>query len=456
MLVLFEAPVNTYSGYGSHSRDILRSLYKIYPDWEYKIIATRWGNTPQNYLDEKKDNDIIKNLLTAQLTRQPDIYIQITVPNEFRKVGKFNIGITAGIESDKCSQKWLEGINRMDLIITTSTHSQEVFKSTKYEGKTPDGRSAILECNKPIEVLFEGVDLNIYGIKDKYCNNIIKSLDEIKEDFCFLFVGHWLKGALSHDRKDVGGMILTFLKTFRNYPKDKRPALVLKTSTATFSQIDYKRMSDSINALRQSDDEPNIYLLHGGLTDEEINTLYNHSKIKSMISFTHGEGYGRPLAEFATCDKPIIVSGWSGQLDFLNRSLTTLLSGELKEIHPSVIWKHILIKESKWFYVDYDKASIAIKDIFDNYNKYKKNAKLQGKLIREYFSYDNMVNKLFDILKPYVETIPEEVELVLPKLEPINIDSKIIKGDKIVLPTLKEITKEELTDSGSELRTMED
>ena len=49
-----------------------------------------------------------------------------------------------------------------------------------------------------------------------------------------------------------------------------------------------------------------------------MNELYNHPKVKAMVSMTKGEGYGRPLAEFGLSKKPIIASGWSGQCRFPN------------------------------------------------------------------------------------------------------------------------------------------
>ena len=65
------------------------------------------------------------------------------------------------------------------------------------------------------------------------------------------------------------------------------------------------------------------------MTDSEINQLYNHPKVKAMLSFNKGEGFGRPLLEFTTTGKPVIASNWSGQLDFLNKDFATSISGEI-------------------------------------------------------------------------------------------------------------------------------
>ena len=52
---------------------------------------------------------------------------------------------------------------------------------------------------------------------------------------------------------------------------------------------------------------PNVYLLHGEMSEEELNYLYNHPKVKCFISLTHGEGYGRPLQEVKILDGLLIA-----------------------------------------------------------------------------------------------------------------------------------------------------
>ena len=162
----------------------------------------------------------------------PDIYIQVTVPNEFQKLGKVSIGVTAGIETTVAPKDWIDGCNRMDHIITTSNFSKEVLLSTIYDENDLVTNQLIkkYKIEKPISILFEGVDTNLY-------NNEYKNFDlNIKEDFAFLFVGHWLKGNIGQDRKDVGMLIKVFAETFKD--QENQPALILKTSSGNFSVIE--------------------------------------------------------------------------------------------------------------------------------------------------------------------------------------------------------------------------
>jgi hypothetical protein len=130
-VLVFQAPIGTRSGYGERSRDLIRAIIAL-DKYDIKIVSTRWGSTPMNALTEE-DQDIVSRILTQPLTQQPEIYMQVTVPNEFQRVGKFNIGVTAGIETNLCDPSWIEGCNRMDLILASSNHAKAVFESSAYQ-----------------------------------------------------------------------------------------------------------------------------------------------------------------------------------------------------------------------------------------------------------------------------------------------------------------------------------
>jgi glycosyltransferase involved in cell wall biosynthesis len=417
--LVFQAPIATRSGYGDHARDLLHSLYKL-DKFDIKVISTRWGNTPMDALNYDKPFHkwIIDNIIPT-LQQKPDIYIQVTVPNEFQPLGFYNIGITAAIETTHCALDWIHGCNRMDLIIVPSEHSKKSLVDTVYNEQ--DKRTGQLiaqhKIQKPVEVLFEGFDEADFGT-EIVAN--ISELDEVKEDFAFLFVGHWLRGDLGEDRKNVGMMIKTFAMAFKN--EKVKPALILKTSSAGFSVMDREATIKKIKqALGKDYGQVPIYLLHGDLTPAQMNGLYEHPKVKAMLNFTKGEGFGRPLLEFSLTGKPVIVSNWSGHLDFL-KSGAVLLEGELKPVHESAA-DQFLLKESQWFNVNVSKALPVIKDVYKNYDKYKVASFQLGKQNKQNFSLEKMT-KLFDgILNGYgiyTKIQPKFQQLQLPKLKPLN------------------------------------
>ena len=422
---VISCPIDTYSGYGARSRDFVKALYELKKDeWQIEILPQRWGSTPWNYIKENaKDWDFLNFLLnkTGQLTKQPDVWIQITVPNEYQPVGKFNIGVTAGIETTICHASWIDGCNRMNLNLVSSNHAKSVFQGSQFEEKDQTGKLIRrIKLDKPIEVLFEGADLTKYFPVENQTEktDLIESLDSIKESFCYLFVGHWLQGQLGEDRKNVGLMVKTFLETFKG--KKNKPALIMKTSGAGSSIMDRDEILKRVELVRQSidgNDLPNIYIVHGDIEDSSMNDLYNHSKVKAMINLTKGEGFGRPLLEFSLVKKPIICTNYSGHIDFLDQEFSILLNGEIKQIHPSAVVENMLIPESGWFSPNITDAKFYLKDVFENYQKYLEKAKRQAYKSKTQFSFE----KMKDLLSSNLEIIPKKVELKLPTLKKIEL-----------------------------------
>jgi len=425
-LVFISCPIDTYSGYGARSRDITLAIIKS-DKYEVKILPQRWGATPFGFLqqdnpDHKLMIDCIWN--QPQLPRQPDCWIQITVPNEFQPVGKFNIGMTAGIETTLCAPQWIDGINRMDITLVSSEHAKKVFKNSSFEEKNNQTGQVIrkLSVEKPVEVLFEGLNTEIYKKLDSVEGEITETLNDIvNEEFNFLFVGHWLQGEVGQDRKDVGMLIKTFLETFKN--KKSRPGLILKTSAGNYSIMDRDSILDKIRMIEESveGDLPSIYLLHGELSDEEVNELYNHPKVKAHVTFTKGEGYGRPLIEASVSQKPVIAPNYSGHLDFLDTEMSTLLPGQITQIHPSSVVQDMLIPESGWFTIDYKVAAETLEDVYKNYKKYIDGAKRQAYKSRTEFNLEEMGKQLVELLN---SRIPKPVQLKLPTLKKIELPKK--------------------------------
>ena len=445
-VMLICAPVTSRSGYGAHARDLVKSFMDS-GKFNIKILDVNWGDTPRNALDKNNPSDrsILDCILKEpKMDSQPDVYVDIRIPNEFQTYGKFNIGITAGIETNAVSQKWLEGCNKMDLIIVPSEHSKAGFVNSIFDKiqQLPDGNQqkvGEVKLEKPIEVLFEGADEDIYKPLD---DSSLDLIDDIKEDFCYLMVGQWGKGAYGEDRKDIGTLIKTFYETFGN--KKEQPALILKTNGATYSIMDKEECLKKINSVKSlfpSDWKlPNIYLLHGSLSDDEMNKLYNHPKVKGMVLFTHGEGFGRPLSEASMVGLPIISTNWSGHIDFLNGNDCILLGGKLKQVPKTQVWKDIIIEQSNWFYVDETEARNSLTHMFNNYEEYKKKASILMNKNRKTFTLKNMSKKLNSILDKVTENMPTQVGIQLPKLKRVS-DNSQPPSPKIELPKLKKVTE---------------
>jgi glycosyltransferase involved in cell wall biosynthesis len=422
-LFIISSPFDTYSGYGARSRDVIKSIIQS-DKYNVRLLSQRWGNTPFGFCKDNPEWKFLYDLILPnnQIPKQPEIWAQITIPNEFQSVGKYNIGFTAGIETTICAGDWIEGMNRMDLNIVSSEHSKKVFLETQFEkrNKQTNALEGHIKLEKPIEVLFEGANLDIYKPDDKPC---LIDLN-IPESFAYLFVGHWMQGDLGEDRKNVGLLVKAFYETFKN--KSKKPALILKTSQVGSSYVDREEILKKIKQIRKtvnSKNLPNVYLLHGEFTDEEINSIYNHSKVKAMISLTKGEGFGRPLLEFTLSKKPLITTGWSGQIDFLNPEFTNLIGGQLTNVHPSSA-NQWLLAESQWMSPDHGQIGHYLKDVFENYKNYTDKAKRQAFYSKTNFSWDKMNEKLNNLLDISLPEFPQEVKLKLPTIKKIELPKK--------------------------------
>lgn len=444
------APFNTRSGYGDHARSIFYSIMDR-DDLDIKCLDVKWGSTPRNHLrpEVSRHKKLLDSFISdGTLKEKPDVLIDIRIPNEFNNGGKFNIGITAGVETDVVSPEFLAGMNQMDLNLVPSTFTANTFKKCTYDQMTdgPDGKkqkTGEINLQKPISVLFEGVDTDIYKplsaqeIKSDFTDEF-NSL--VKENFAYLHVGQWTKGGYGEDRKNIPLMVKCFLQSFANQPNS--PALVLKTSGADFSVLDKEETLRNIRKLKENfksaDTLPSVYLIHGDLTIQEMSYMYNNPKIKCFISCTHGEGFGRPLLEASCCGLPVIASKWSGHLDFLNEKESLLIEGHLKEVPKGQIWKPIIVEPSKWFNVNETDVIRKIRMFHKKYSIFNKKGKRLGKANLRDHSLEKMARKFNTILDNVLKQIPSAVSLKLPKLKKVGGNTK--SNTTVKLPKLKKIT----------------
>ena len=424
---VISSPFNTYSGYGGRSRDVIKAIIEL-DKYEVQLLPQRWGETSWDFCESHPEWEFLLDYVAPQTWNQskPDIWMQITIPNEFQPIGKYNIGVTAGIESTISKPEWVEGLNRMDMNWVSSNHAKTSFQNSIFNKQHPQTKQVIgqVKVEKPIHVLFEGANLDIYK---KIPSSEIKEVDlsSIKESFCYLFVGHWMSGEFGQDRKNVGLLVKSFLETFKN--KLKQPALILKTSVGTSSYMSREEILNRIKTIRNSvkgANLPNIYLLNGDFTDEEMNELYNSPKVKAMVSLTKGEGFGRPLLEFSLTGKPLITTNWSGHIDFLNSNFTTLLPGNLENVHASAAndW---LIKESQWFSVNHASVGQTFQKVYKNYKEYLALGAKQKHFSKTNFSYDNMKNEISGLLENNLPEFPKMLDLKLPQLDNLPKLNKI-------------------------------
>ena len=130
--VLVRAPLVTMSGYGVHSRQICKwALGRS--DFKVSTQILPWGMTPWN-LNLEAENGLIGKAIERSINPEntkSDITVQVQLPDEWDpKLGKVNIGITAGVEADRCNPEWVDKCNQMTAVVVPSEFTKKVLLDT--------------------------------------------------------------------------------------------------------------------------------------------------------------------------------------------------------------------------------------------------------------------------------------------------------------------------------------
>jgi glycosyltransferase involved in cell wall biosynthesis len=382
--VVVRGPALTQSGYGEHTRFLLRSLKKFPEKFDIYLVSVNWGQT--GWLSENSeerewlDSLILKTHEHTQSGGHFDMSVQVSIPNEWEPLAPYNVGVTAGIETTKVAPIWLERANMMDKVITISEHSKNVFEETAYHGFHRDTQQPMaLKCETPIDIVH-------YPVKNQTTENI--ELD-LEHDFNYLMVSQW------GPRKNMANALKWWLE--ENYDEDV--GLILKTSLKNNSIMDRihilkdlrRLISDTLN----EDAKCKVYLLHGDMSEAQMQSLYSHPKIKALINLSHGEGFGLPIFDAVCHGVPVIAPGWSGHCDFLyktdkkgkKKALFADVNYDINPIQDFAVWDGVVQKDSMWCYPHEGHYKMRLRQVRKGYDKWLKKAKsLQEWVLKEFES----------------------------------------------------------------------
>ena len=445
--VLVRAPVLTRSGYGEHSRFVLRALRQHEDKLDIYLYPVAWGQCGWIYEDNEErlwlDSIITKTADYQNQTQgnpQFDMSIQVTIPNEWQPLAPTNIGVTAGIETTKVAPVWLERANMMDRIITISSHSKNVFLGTSYEGHNKEtGQQMTLKCNKEISVVhypvkkFEDTNLNL----------------KLKTDFNFLTVAQW------GPRKNLENTIVWFIEEFIDNPK---VGLIVKTFARSNSIMDRYNVEKRVSSLleKYKNRKCKVYLLHGDMTDQEIHSLYKHPDIKALISLAHGEGFGLPHFEAAYSGLPILAPEWSGYLDFLCAPKKDKKTGkekikphfacidyDLQPVQKEAHWEGVVEADALWCFPQQGSYKMKLREVYKDHGRFKSQAKKLQKWILENFSeedqYSSFIESAFD--KEFLKEFNYK-KINTDEIPKISLITSVFKADDYIEQLMEDITRQ--------------
>lgn len=403
--ILVRGPALSQTGYGEQCRFALRALRSREDLFDIYLLNTPWGGTNWIFEDNEErkwlDELIIKaKPLLDQQGANPqvpmfDMSLQVTIPNELQRIAPQNILYTAGIETDRACPEWIGKCHQFaDKVLVISEHAKNGLQ-VPIKAQDQNGNEIEFVLDKPIEV----VHYPVKKIETKELNL------NLETDFNFFVMAQW------GPRKNLANTINWFCQEFYN---DEDVGLVVKTFARGNSQIDKKALQTPLKEI--VDNYPGkkckVYFLHGYMDEQEIHSLYSHPKIKAMVNFGHGEGYGLPLFEAAYSGLPVITHDFGGQKDFLYAPKKTKKGGEklrphfskvnydLKPVQNEVLWENVIEPNMQWAYPKESNCKVAMREAVKNYGLLQGEARrLKGWLEKEFEEskkYDDFVKQVFD------------------------------------------------------------
>lgn len=432
--ILVTGPALTTSGYGEQARFALRALRSREDLFDIYLHATTWGQCGWIHEDNEErawlDSLILKNVQYAQVCNgqpQYDMSLQITIPNEWKKIAPINIGYTAGIETNKISPHWIQPSNQMDKIIVVSNFAKKGFENGVYTAQDQSTGQQIpnFKVNTPIEVVN-------YPVRK---GNATELDLQLSTDFNFLVV------AQGGPRKNLANTIKWFVEEFKN----ENVGLICKTHLAGASQMDRESTTQSIkNILAQYQDRKcKVYLLHGDMKETEMAALYTHPKVKALISLSHGEGFGLPIFEAAYYGLPVITTEWSGPTDFMYcpnkegkvKSHFAKVDFTLGPVQPEAVWNGVIEKETMWAFPVELSVKSAMREVYKNHDRFRGQAKRLMQHIEREFEVNKVYQKFIDLIIPQIKTKVEEIDGISFCI-PTN--GKRIEKTEITIKSIKE------------------
>jgi glycosyltransferase involved in cell wall biosynthesis len=391
--ILVVGPALSASGYGEHARLVMRALKAYEDNFEIFFKNINWGQTGFTInVDEERqwlEKLIIKTQEHEKHSGKYDVSVQVTIPNEWKKLAPTNIGVTAGIETTKIAPQWIEKCFSMDKIIVPSEHAKYGFDNTVVKAIHQEtGQKVDLKNNTPVEVI-------PYPVKDIVPQEMEL---ELSTEFNFLSVAQW------GIRKNLENTVKWFVEEF----KDEEVGLVLKANIRKNCLRDRRQCVAKLKKLLSSYEgrKCKVYLLHGNLSESEMMGIYTNEKIKAIATSTHGEGYGLPIFEAVYMGLPVIAPNWSGHVDFLyapkkdkkgkvkNKPHFTKVDYDLRPVQPEAVWNGVLTADSHWCYPKEVSFKNALRHVYKSHGSALSSAKKLKEYIREEFDEQKIYEQL--------------------------------------------------------------
>jgi glycosyltransferase involved in cell wall biosynthesis len=154
-------------------------------------------------------------------------------------------------------------------------------------------------------------------------------------------------------RKNPEAVIRAFRKIL---PHPARPLLVIKAGNEHAWEPARQRLQDAIG------DTPDVHVLRETLSTSAMQDLIKRADI--VMSLHRSEGFGYLMAEGMAAGKPVIATGYSANLDFMDQNCSRLIDYQLVPVSdPQLAYN---LPGAVWAEADSDQAAAALKELLDD------------------------------------------------------------------------------------------
>jgi glycosyltransferase involved in cell wall biosynthesis len=214
--------------------------------------------------------------------------------------GRYSIGIW-NWEVPEFPEEWVSRFDHFDEIWAGTTFAADALARV-----SPVPVTCMPYAIDPEPTVAEGLDVRRFGVQPG--------------SFLFLFMFDFHSVM---ERKNPLGLIAAFKQAFG---KSQAATLLIKSSRAS---------ADGILAMKEAAAGANVSIIDTVISREELNALYR--ACDCYVSLHRSEGFGLTIAEAMMASKPVIATGFSGNMDFMTARNSYLVRYSLTEIerdHP--------------------------------------------------------------------------------------------------------------------------
>lgn len=389
MIVLIRGPLLSVTGYGCHTRQIWKWA-RSKPGWQVHANIVPWG-TCTYYVDPEAEDGVIGDVManSSPPATKPDLTIQVQLPDEWDPdLGKVNIGVTAGIEADKCSMKWISACEKMDRVVVPSEYSKVALLNGGL------AKHKLVSVPEAITCGFEETSDSV---------EVTKRLDEISTDFNFLMFGQITAHNAETDRKNTFNCLKWLCEEFEGR---EDVGIIIKTNLGRMTVQDRSYATSTITqvlSMVRKGDYPRVHIIHGLMDPNEIGAVYRHDKVKALVAPTRGEGWGLPILDAAANGLPVIATGHSGHLDFLKHTKYLDIKFSLREIPEAMQDGRIWVKGARWAEPSEKHFKSRVRKFKDSHRPPTEWARNSASKIRELFSIESVFTKYDEALGDLID-----------------------------------------------------